>query len=182
MITQTNRRSTAFCVLGVSLLLGLSTHAALPSLSDDTEENWGPGKFSVIAAKVRDAERLPDYSWKAVLIPRATITGTFDPGLHSELPVTFNAESTGTTSIRRAPKAGDTVIAVIYSSGNAWSVTIHLCSFMPDGSSMMIVDGLDDPRVAQTLKNIQTSRAKGLAKIKRKAEGRKELHKEALTD
>ena len=136
---------------------------------------WEKQRISVIVARVQEVQRQkPGTSGrqgthKAVLVPLATIAGSFDPSLHPTLPVHLWAGPAG-TSISAPPAAGDLILAVIQAPNNWVNSKEHvivtdLCDFMRDegspiGSSIAVLKGLDDPKIEQTLKRIQDARLK----------------------
>ena len=126
-------------------------------------------RCSVIVAKVDKLWKVasPDSDIKnhAILSPLATLAGTFDPSLHSSLPVEFYSDGV-TSSIKDPPKQGATVLAVI-----RYQVLIHgdpdprnlivseVCRFMPGNSALVVIKGMDDTRVNETLRKLQEARA-----------------------
>jgi hypothetical protein len=123
---------------------------------------------SVIVGTLKDIKKLKapgDYLYSATLVPKATLAGALDTSLNPTLHVRFFA-SVLNASITGVPAEGDTIIAVIHIgliqrdeiepsdwiSGLGWE-------FMPDSQALVVIKGLDDPRVEQTLKKIQEVRA-----------------------
>ncbi|MGH7179526.1 MAG: hypothetical protein ACREJC_19275, partial [Tepidisphaeraceae bacterium] len=103
---------------------------------------------------------------EGVFLPAATLAGKFDASLHPRLNVRLQIGGHG-SSIKSAPALNARVMAVI-STGNTWAdevvpsdwIVESICLFMPNHSALVVIDGFDDPRVAETLKKIQAARAK----------------------
>jgi hypothetical protein len=156
----------------IPLLLCVLSRAASAGLGEIDPS--GEGVFteyhcSVIVAKVQKLWRVtaPDGDVKdhAILLPLATIAGTFDASLHPSLPVEFYSDGV-TSSIKSPSKQGATVLAVIRyqvlvrnDSVPRNLIVSEVCKFMPDRSALVTVDGLNDPVVTETLHRIQAARA-----------------------
>lgn len=168
----------------VALLLPLLAFAPLARAGQGTftgeeSEDFGKGGFSVILAKFGGAREYPkgaspDFTHHATLVPLATLSGGFDPGLHPTLEVGFNCGPVFTnTSIQTVPKEGAMVLAVIRHGILIGDVKVprnavvsHVCTFMPRHSALVEVSGADDAQVRETLQRIQAARARGVAKPK----------------
>jgi hypothetical protein len=129
---------------------------------------WTEGGHSVIVASVHDVERVQGEGFQpyhATLKPRATLAGALDPSVNVALPVNFYVSSM-TSSISVPPRENDLILAVVRirhgeQEGVAqanWIVS-ETCTFMPNGSSVACIRGLDDPLVLETLKKVQAARA-----------------------
>ena len=154
------------CTLIACLVAGQSL-GALPTTTGREPGLWTDGNYCVVVGTIHEIRRnTADNRVQASLVPKATLAGSFDPSLHPQVRVDFR---TGTTSsIRHVPAKGATVLAVIrwgmaveegsHTRKANWIVS-DLCTFMPDRSALVVITGLDDPRVAQTLERIREARA-----------------------
>jgi hypothetical protein len=129
---------------------------------------WTEGGYSVIVASVHDVERVQGEGfqpYRATLKPRATLAGVLDPSVNAALPVNFYVSSM-TSSISVPPQENDLILAVVRirhaeqegAPQTNWIVS-ETCTFMPNGSSVARIRGLDDPLVLETLKKVQAARA-----------------------
>jgi hypothetical protein len=151
--------------IAVALFLAAPSHdtaAGLATRRGDERGYWEQDRTSVVVAVLRDLRRAPDHtdirSRHATLVPMATVSGSFDPGLHPTLPVRLWVVPPG-TSIRGEPPEGATVMAVIAQQDDGYLIVPDVCAFMPEpGAALVVVDGPGDPKVAQTLKRIQDVR------------------------
>jgi len=152
-------------VISWSVATGISfSHGAQPTFFADSERSWSDGT-SVILAEVEEVKQIDGRRYGAVLLPRGTLSGTFDCGQHAELSVTFHASDIY-ASISKPPKARDYVLAIIRPVNDRWVVPIDRSGIMPGkGWAMAVVSGPDDPVIIQTLKSIQAARIKGKAAI-----------------
>jgi hypothetical protein len=159
--------TTITCLLALCLIPS-ATRAGLGRIDAGTTGVFTKDRCSVIVAKVERAwqQQSPagDRQDKAILRPLATIAGTFDPSIHPSLAVEFYSGG-GTTSIRRSPHDGDTVLAVVrvqvlvQDDPVARNIVVsEVCTFMPERSALVVIKGLDDPAVTQTLTRIQEAR------------------------
>jgi len=65
-------------------------------------------------------------------------------------PPEENAIVLAVVRLIRSKKKGESDTAVIYS---------HTCTFMPGETSLAVLNGFDDPKIAQTLTKLQDARA-----------------------
>ena len=118
----------------------------------------GPPEHAVVIARVYDEARHvkgaeSDRSFEMTIEPLATLAGSFDPSQHAKLKVGFYV---GTSSIPDAPAEGD-LIMIVLEGGNF--IVSDVCQFMPHNLPLVVIDGLSDPRVHDTLKKIRDARA-----------------------
>lgn len=126
------------------------------------EAEWTGGKAAVVLALVQETgPSASGVEHQATFVPRATLAGSFDCSQHPRLRMRFFASETGGTSIKRAPAEGDLVLVVIGTGAgdDGYQVYSEYCAFMPGGEAMLTVRGIDDPRVAETLRKVQELRA-----------------------
>jgi hypothetical protein len=123
--------------------------------------------YSVIVGIIRDIKEIKGSPsrYQATLVPEAMLAGNFDPSLHPTLLVSFDV-GLGGSSIREPPADGATVLTVVVVNMLNGDDTVpsnfiidDIFTFMPDQSGLVPIKGLDDPRVAETLKKIQDARA-----------------------
>lgn len=152
--------------------LAMPVMAGLGTITGKEWGLWTEDRTSVIAATIRDVRKWEggDYGqYRATLVPLATLAGSLDPSLNPQLPVQFYVSDL-TSSIRLSkplPKDGSTVLAVVQMpkpqnadrEKPAGFIVSDICTFMPDGSALVPIDGLGDAKVAETLKKIQVARA-----------------------
>ncbi|HEX5243847.1 MAG TPA: hypothetical protein VFW23_11345 [Tepidisphaeraceae bacterium] len=142
-------------ILVVSALLWSDkSNAGLDTQEGNERGLWTKGYYSVIVARVGAIKEAAPSTERATLEPLCTIAGLLDPSDHRELHVVFYSDGM-TSSIRSVPKRGDLILAVI--RGDDFIVS-DICRFMPDESSLVVVNGLNDPRIPGTLKRIQDAR------------------------
>ena len=124
------------------------------------------GRYAVVLGKLTDVEkgRGPN-EWAARFSPLMTLAGVFDPTERTGIPVSFYVEMR-TSSVRELPPKGhegSLVIAVLgihdKEQGNTKTFIVSdICTFMPDGSSLVVITGLDDPELVETIKKVQDGR------------------------
>lgn len=150
-------------------LLALTCHAraGLGTITGKEAEGWDSGYYNVVVGTIHDVQKeqdQPPERHRALLVPRATLGGTFDCSLHPKLPVTFYIGA-ATSSVTRIPPEGASVLVLIQflpgENGQtaAGFIFSDICTFMPDKSAMVVINGMDDPRLVDTLKRLQDARA-----------------------
>ncbi len=143
-----------------------AAEGALPAIGDDPRiwEN-----HSLVYAMVKDIEEGEPGHFTVTLSPMATLSGTFDCGLHSEIVSPLSTWMM-VSSIKAAPERGDKVLAVVRpksvegeddTGADEYLITASLVTFMPGGSALVKVTGFEDPVVAEVLEKIRETRAKG---------------------
>lgn len=154
------------------LWLGTRVFGGIDSLEGGDEGLWDEGGHSLIVARVRSVEALPSKvgpTHRAVLEPLATLAGHLDPSAQSTIVVLLYAQAMG-TSVHAAPEKGDWILAVIWAAatdGDERQKSLYIesafCRFMPKDAAVVVIRGLDDSIVKETLTRIQTSRLKAKA-------------------
>jgi hypothetical protein len=158
-------------IIAVIVLLLALANVATAGLGTTTGKEpgrWTDDQYNVVVGVITNVQRVRGEGYQpyqATISPRATLGGTLDPSLHSSLPVRFYVSEL-TSSINRPPPEGATVMAVVQflpkeapGQQDAGFIVSDLCTFMPDRSALVVIKGLDDPRVAETLKKLQDARA-----------------------
>lgn len=156
--------------LRICLIALISSGACFAGLGIITGDEWGvwekDGLAVVVAAfkevteiKVNaDPDNWSDGTHRCVIVPQATLAGTFDASLHPELDVPIWVLATGST-IHEPPIPGTQAIIVIIPYLDGYAIEAKICTFMPgDHAAVAMVKGLDDPRVAATLERIREAR------------------------
>jgi len=151
----------------VLFLPSLTTLGGFGTISGKERGFWTEDRTSVVVGTIgaihaRQVGEPQEY--QAMFVPLATLAGSLDPSLRRVLDVRFFAGS-DYSSIDRLPANGAIVVAVVQldrfqadeREPSNWIVS-DLCLFMPKHSGLVVVDGLNDPRVAETLKKIQGTR------------------------
>jgi hypothetical protein len=155
-------------ILVATLAIAHRSSGGVGTLTGREPRIWNEGNISVIAATVAEVtkgEGEGHQPYRATLVPLATLAGSFDPSLRPALRVRFYVSSL-TSSVENAPPNGATVLAVIETSAihgdettaSDW-VRSDVCRFMPDGSALVVLKDLNDPRLGETLKRLQDARA-----------------------
>jgi hypothetical protein len=146
-----------------------NSRAGLGTTTGRERKLWTTYRYSVIVAKIRDVREGKGEGYQAhhaTLLPVATIAGTLDPSVTPSLDVRFY-RSDLTSSIKgELPKDGAIVLAAVImgrhhadeTEPSDW-VDSDLVAFMPNRSGLVVIKGLDDPLVAETLQKIQAVRA-----------------------
>lgn len=156
-------------VLLVFILITTSgAFAGQGTINGRESEGWDTGYYTLILGVIRDVQKQRTSGEDrciAVIVPRATLGGIFDPSLHPLLPVEFHFGEP-TSSIRQPPKDGAIVLAVIKQvratekgQSDHGIIYSHICTFMPGESALVVLKGFDDPLIAETLKKLQDARA-----------------------
>jgi hypothetical protein len=155
-------------VLLLLLMCGVSG-GGIDTITGDERGLWTEGHISVIVARVTAMEeffgRDAPASYRATLEPIALIAGSFDPSEHPTPRASFVAGPAAAMVIHDPPPKGALVLVVLRDADWIYSDT---CLFMPDRVPITILTGLDDKRIAQTLKRIQDAREKARAEEKQK--------------
>jgi hypothetical protein len=156
-------------MLFLLLLLGgspASSRAGIGFFTGGERGLWDQDRYSVVVGKISDIRLAPGVKFGgyfATLRPTASLCGNLDPSLYPSLTVGFES-GVQETSIQQTPTDGATVIAVVVQEENRAGIISDYCKFMPGASSLVIIRGLDDPKVAETLKRLQAARKAGVAK------------------
>jgi hypothetical protein len=161
-------RFIAFATLLVLSFSSGTILAAQGTVTGKEPEGWDTGAFNVVLGTLIDVQKDGPAElnrYRATLVPLATLAGAFDPSLHPKVPVRFYV-GRASSSIEQPPPSGATVIAVIVvgtlqadeTEPSNW-IRSDICAFMPGESAMVVVKGLGDARVAETLKKLQEARA-----------------------
>ena len=154
-------------VLGALALTLATVFPAAAGLGTTTGRErglWTDGRYAVVVARVRSVANLDvhgDAGTHAVALePLATLAGGFDPSGAAQISARLYVGATGTT-IRSAPPAGATVLAVLQlpekPEQDAFIVS-DICTFMPDRAALVVVEGLADARVAATVARLREAR------------------------
>jgi hypothetical protein len=154
-------------VLGTIVLAFAAASPAAAGLGTTTGRErglWTHGRYAVVVARVGSVADLDVHrdagTHAVVLEPLATLAGALDPGVAPQLSARLYVGGTGTT-IRSAPPAGATVLAVLQlpekPEQEAFIVS-DICTFMPDRASLVVVDGVGDARVAATVARLRAAR------------------------
>lgn len=166
------RRDVIFTLLALttSLICSVPRAGAGQSFLRGDEENAFK-HVSVILAVMEDVrvDTSGPGNFQTTLIPHATVAGSFDCSLHPKLKVSFNA-GTITSSVRRAPSHGSTVLAVISTlnpiaigANGETEIISDSCEFMPKGSALVEVVSMEDPVIDRVLEKIQAARLRAAA-------------------
>jgi hypothetical protein len=142
----------------VSLLVGPSpSGAGIGVNSGDERGFWTEDHFVVLVARITDEPKHVDgadspHYYKMTIEPLATLAGAFDASDHADLQVTLYI---GGPNIREVPPGGATVLAVVKDSN---FIVSDYCMFMPDHSSLVVIDGLGDHKVIETIDRLRKVR------------------------
>jgi hypothetical protein len=164
-----SRWSSASVVVGI--------RASDPRLFDEFTNAGDAAGCSVIVAKVdairvlkiEEQKHLPTGTHKLTLEPLAVIAGNLDPSTHPKLDLVVWIVDAPGMMIKTEPHVGDTVMAVVM--WNDKSVEPGPCDFMPGQSGLVVLDGLGDKHVHETLERIRAGRA--AAKAQEEAEAKR---------
>lgn len=158
--------TTTFTVCLSMFFAGPAT-AGLGTTTGREWKLWTLGHYGVILAKVVSVEPVPAQprEHRAVLEPLATVAGSFDPSERQARTFRVFISQWGTT-ITTAPPKGAIIMAVVRTGVLAYDERIpsdwivpDICKFMPEDKALVVIKGLDDPRVLETLRKIQDARA-----------------------
>lgn len=156
---------TVLACAGMPLCLCSAAHAGRGVITGREKQGWDDGVYNVVVGTLRGIRphgpSAPSQH-DATFVPRATLAGTFDPSLHPSLRVALFT-GTGTTQLAEPPAEGALVLAVLrtkpFEGKEATYIYSDNCTFMPDNRGLVVIQGLDDPRVLKTLEMIQVRRA-----------------------
>jgi len=117
-------------------------------------------RYSVIVARIIEVKPVDQKEpnprqFEAVLEPLALIAGTFDPSESAKIREQFTAGEAATLAIHEMPPKGAVVLVVI--TGDY--ILSSAATFMPGGVPLVVVKGIGDERVAETLSRIREARA-----------------------
>jgi hypothetical protein len=146
----------------VLLLHCASANAGSQPVEGDESGLWNADMLSVvvgtiIGVKADDPRRAQPVDYTVRLEPIATLAGHLDPSLHRELHLRLKAsDATTLLAIHFVPKKGDLVMAVVLAEDTIYH---DATLFMPDGVPLVVLDGVGDKRVVETLHRIQEARS-----------------------
>jgi hypothetical protein len=158
-----------------SLLVALlsfagSSLAGIGTITGREAQGWQTGYYNVIVARIGEIRAVQGHAgqYRAVLQPLASIAGRADPSEQPRIEVRFEAGDRGVavTSISTTPPENSIVLAVVHLNvlyadeavRSNW-IAADFCKFMPGDAGMVVIKGLDDPRVLEPLRKIQDARA-----------------------
>jgi hypothetical protein len=157
---------TIFILLVPLLVMPADPFADLRGLSDGP-----PFVDAVIYADVTAVAEDRPNSAVVTLEVKYTLTGPYDaaryPVLKSSIRLQSLVGAMRFSSIKTPPKVNEHVVALVrcspsdpaWHSRMHWSMTSKFADFMPDGSAMVVVQGLDDPRVVDLMARLRKLRA-----------------------
>jgi hypothetical protein len=132
---------------------------------------------SVIVARVLDVTRRKDDlehyrgSHNVTLEPLMLLAGLLDPSVHPKIePIASFSEAAGVFTKEPPPK-GAVILVVLMENGEG--IHSDRCSFMPNDFPLIVLDGLGDKRILETLDRIRKARAVATEREKREAVERK---------
>jgi hypothetical protein len=145
--------------------------AGLGTTTGRERGRWKEDRYAVVVARITDiadAENADGVGLHtANLHPLATLAGAIDPSAAPVLRATFYV---GQPTTPASPPTGSTVLAVIQLVGGQEAekgqaadeafIVSDYCRFMPDNSPLVVIDGLGDRRVLETLQRLQEVRAR----------------------
>jgi len=150
-------------------LLVIACNPTLAGLGTTTGREWlqwTQSGYCVVVGRLDDARHHDaDVAgkYRATFAPLASFAGTFDPGAFPAIPVIFYGGKN--SSIRDVPAHGSMVLAVMQfrlpegDEKPSGFIVSDICTFMPGESSLVRIDGLNDPRVLDTVKKLRDARA-----------------------
>lgn len=155
-----------FFILG--LVFVSEAFAGLGTVTGREWESWSNGHLSVIVARVHDIVELDKNrnagTHQATLEPLLTLLGPFNTANTPTLQVRFFWGIA--SSIREIPIPGQLILAVVTTdvvNGDekvrSNFILSDICTFMPNRSSLVVLDGLNDPRLMETIERIRVARA-----------------------
>jgi len=167
--TRATNNSCKNILLSLTLICVCTSpcRAGMGLRTGEEEGLWDEDGYGVVLATIRNIHKNPDaagyYQFLATLEPRASLCGEIDPSLYPSVAVGFNYDGTG-TSVKEMPAEGATVMTVVIRGEKGLGIVSDYCTFMPGSSSLVAVSGLDDPKVKETLKQLQSARKAAAAK------------------
>ena len=140
-------------------------------LTGRERDAWGHEGYSVIVAHVVRVKTLPgvrsdEGTHEVRLEPLATLAGKFDPTQDPDLLTVMSVDrGSRTSSTDSVPPVDALVLAVIepgFLAGDPkrpciW-ITSMFCRFMPRESALVVIDGLGDKRITETVARIRDAR------------------------
>ena len=140
-------------------------------LVGDERELWTDGHFNVVLGNITQIKHnVTDSSrYDAKFKPSVTIAGRFDCSNVLEFSVTFFITPPGsgwvTSAITDIPSDGAMVMVVMEFTprgkgvpNDSGSIASQICEFMPHSSALVVVSGIEDPEIANTLLQIRRAR------------------------
>ena len=139
------------------LLLGFRAGGALAGLG--TLTGVGPWtEHAAVYAEVASVKELGSARASVTLRVRATLTGFYDAAERPvvEADLSYNPFA---SAIPKPPKPNDRVVAVLQrrSDGRVF-IEAAQCLYMPDYAGLVVVNGFDDPKVADIIRRLQEVR------------------------
>lgn len=148
--------------------IGAQTTGREPHLFDlytgPTGNGQGSGCNIIIArvvalSKAKEGSDLANNGYRdlATLEPLATLAGLLDPSLRPKVDVGLWISDAPGFKTTKLPPVGAIVLAMIMA--NDQTIFPETCPVMPDGSGLVVLDGVGDRRVHETLERIRVARA-----------------------
>jgi hypothetical protein len=162
--------------LSAAVIYAVSSLAGQASYSGAEPWLWKERHHAVVVAVINDVKtvKVPEKNYEyhtGTLVLKVSLAGECDPSLTPSLPIKFVADLAGSSN-HTVPTNGSVVLAFISvgwpRADENW-VEEAVIGFMPgdDGSGLVVIEGLNDPRVDATLKRIQMERAGQVSKSDR---------------
>jgi hypothetical protein len=153
------------CILrDCAILLAITvTDVAIAGHAIKDDFTWKDDDVVLMVARVidvgtrpTDANNIGGNAW-AVIEPVAILAGELDPTSVHTLHVTFyySRITPGRTEL---PPKGCTILAIV--QGENFIISDE-CKFMPDQAAMVVVDGLGDRRIIDTVNRLRKVRLAG---------------------
>ena len=117
-------------------------------------------RFSVVVARVIEIKAVDPNDrhpteFEVILEPLALVAGTLDPSENARIREQFTAGNAVNLSIRKPPPKDAIVLAMLKGD----YIVSSAATFMPDGVPLVVINGIGDKRVAETLSRIREARA-----------------------
>ena len=168
------RRIIAFFLCGAITLLACSNNlfGGLGIFDGSDEKAWGQFGSTVVIGIIKDIKEKDQHgNCVAILVPQATIAGHFDVAVHASIKIEFQYDVGSVfdpATVSKRPNENDIVMVVMdimpkddQNNEEFGDVLSRCrCTFMPEDCSMIVVKGLDDPVINETLHRIQNVRIK----------------------
>lgn len=163
-----NIRRLAYIVC-VVITLGSTTFAGIGTITGVESGTWNDDRTVVVVGRLTSirGDRQDEYR-VAKFGPLLCLAGLFDPTATASLDVRFYIGDQSSSNSYPGPTDDSLVLVVMRLSvelkeGPTNIIVSDWCTFMPDRAGLVVLKGLDDPRLRETILRLREARAKAAA-------------------
>jgi hypothetical protein len=162
----------------VAAILAIAGSCAVIGADGTDPRLWESG--SVLYAEVVNVEHNVGNTYRIALRPIATLSGSFDPAIHTEISTnaSIGDQLVDGSLIRKVPEKSAKVVVLVQrlvsppSQPNSYGIPNGPLNF-GSGIGLVEVSGFDDPKVTEMIESVRKIRSKQREEAEQKAAAEK---------